>query len=114
MATLNANTVVQRGFEHVVLYKGDEIPGAADLVGDHLIEARRASAEAGARSQGRRRRQLTDGIGGVMAVTPSDVAISLGASLSRPPRTSSGSSGSATSTCSSRTGQLAMGTSTPK
>lgn len=39
MATLNANTVVQRGFEHVVLYKGDEIPEwAADLVGDHLIE----------------------------------------------------------------------------
>ena len=40
MATLNANTIVQRGYEAVVLYAGDEVPEwAADQIGDHLIKA---------------------------------------------------------------------------
>ena len=39
MAKLNANTVVQQGYEHVVLLAGDEVPEwAAAQVGDHLIE----------------------------------------------------------------------------
>lgn len=40
MATLNANTIVRRGYEAVVLYAGDEAPEwATDQIGDHLIQA---------------------------------------------------------------------------
>lgn len=47
MATLNANTVVRRGFESVVLYAGDEVPEwAADQVGEHLLSAPAAEVAA--------------------------------------------------------------------
>ncbi len=40
MATVNATTIVRKGYEAVVLLAGDEIPEwAADQVGDHLIKA---------------------------------------------------------------------------
>lgn len=40
MATLNANTIVRRGYEAVVLYAGDEVPDwAADQIGEHLTKA---------------------------------------------------------------------------
>jgi hypothetical protein len=40
VATVNATTIVRKGYESVVLLAGDEIPEwAADQVGDHLIKA---------------------------------------------------------------------------
>ena len=39
MATVNATTIVRKGYEAVVLLAGDEIPEwAADQVGDHPLE----------------------------------------------------------------------------